>query len=55
MMKSLCISPDVTIGTDTAGEREFTTRDTIEMESYRSSLELRKICGVTGAADNQQN
>lgn len=35
---------DVTTGiTDTPGDRKFTARDNIEMESYRLSLELRKV------------
>lgn len=52
---------DVTIGTtDTAGDREFTACDSIEMESYRPLLELRKVYGLAkeclpGMADNQQN
>lgn len=46
---------DVTTGTtDTAGDREFTACDSIEMESYRPSFELRKVYSL-GAADNQQN
>ncbi|KYM99125.1 hypothetical protein ALC62_10094 [Cyphomyrmex costatus] len=47
---------NVTIGTtDTAGDREFTTRDSIEMESHRPSLELQKVYGLASVADNQQN
>lgn len=47
---------DVTTGTtDTAGDWEFTTRDSIEMESYRPSLtlELWKVYSLIGVADNQ--
>ncbi|KYQ46646.1 hypothetical protein ALC60_14395 [Trachymyrmex zeteki] len=47
---------NVTTGTtDTAGDREFTTRDSIEMESHRPSLELQKVYGLASVADNQQN
>ncbi|KYN18747.1 hypothetical protein ALC57_08904, partial [Trachymyrmex cornetzi] len=47
---------NVTTGTtDTAGDWEFTTRDSIEMESHRPSLELQKVYGLASMADNQQN
>ncbi|EGI57391.1 hypothetical protein G5I_14579 [Acromyrmex echinatior] len=46
---------NVTTGTtDTAGDRKFTTHDSIEMESHSPSLELQKVYGLVSVADNQK-